>query len=55
MNKHAEIVIDAEFKRQCQNALDEIFPELRAHQYIATECENGELTLKKYHPPLELV
>lgn len=42
-------------KKAAHDALDKFFPELRANQYIATEGENGELTLKKYYPPLKLV
>lgn len=42
-------------KKAVDNALDEIYPELRANQYIATEGVNGEITLKKYYPPLKLV
>ena len=42
-------------QKAADDALDEFFPELRAHQYIATEGENGELTLKKYYPSLKLV
>lgn len=42
-------------EKAVDDTLDEFFPELRAHQYIATEGENGELTLKKYYPPLKLI
>lgn len=42
-------------QKATHDTLDEFFPELRAHQYIATEGISGELTLGKYYPPLKLV
>jgi len=42
-------------QKVAHDALDNFFPELQAYQYIATEGANGELTLKKYYPPLKLV
>lgn len=42
-------------KKAVDDALDNIIPELRAHQYTMTEGENGEITLEKHYPPLKLV
>lgn len=57
MTRHFMRTLEAnpKLRQAAHDALDEFFPELRAHQCIVTESDNGELALEKYYPPLKLV
>ena len=46
---------NSKLRQAVHDKMDELFPELQAHQYIATEAPNGEVTFEKYYPPLKIV
>ncbi|KJS18550.1 MAG: hypothetical protein VR69_00185 [Peptococcaceae bacterium BRH_c4b] len=46
--------VNQKMRQAAHDALDEVFPEMRAHQYIVNEGPDG-VTLEKYYPPLKLV
>ncbi len=44
-----------QMRQAVHDKIDELFPELRAHQCIIREGTNGEVTLEKYYPPLKVM
>lgn len=50
-----ELETNSKLRQAAHDKLDELFSELQANQYIATEAPNGEVTLEKYYPPLKIV
>lgn len=46
--------VNPKMQKAAHDALEEVIPEMRAHQYIVREGPDG-VTLEKYYPPLKLV
>lgn len=46
---------NSKLRQAVHDKTDEIFPELRAYQYIVKESPDGEVSLEKYYPPLKLM
>jgi hypothetical protein len=46
---------NAGFRQMINDKMEELIPELRAHQYVLKEGSDGKIHLEKYYPPLKVI